>query len=145
MEDATITCLVVEDDEAVRNLEAIHLKKVGHDVFEAADGVQGYTMFCELKPDLVVCDTLMPNMTGLELIRKIRLENTRVPIVCVSGGGRDGVGGHLDQALACGASAVLQKPFLRQQFLDVVFRALGSAASDGIPARADTEKAESVS
>jgi CheY-like chemotaxis protein len=130
MENPMATCLIVEDDEGVRNLQVLHLKKLGYAVFEAADGVQGYDVFSRVHPDLVVCDAVMPNMTGWELISKIRLEDSVTPIVCVSGGGRNGSSGHLDQALECGANAVLQKPFTKKEFIEVVTQALGPTNQD---------------
>ena len=71
----------------------------------------------------------MPNVEGIETIRKIRKLSPRVPIIAISGGGRNVAGDYLNAAKALGASEVLAKPFNREVLQDAVARLLARAAT----------------
>lgn len=64
--------LAVDDDKVARTLLRTVLEKLGHDVVEADDGQQGWDLINTLKFGVVVADWEMPQMDGLELIRRIR-------------------------------------------------------------------------
>ena len=70
--------------------------------------------------DLVITDLLMPEKEGLETIVDIRRNNSWMPIVAISGGGRIGPRDYLDTARCMGATATLAKPFGRQELLSTV-------------------------
>jgi CheY-like chemotaxis protein len=104
--------LVIDDHTAVRTTMRRALELDGHQVTEAADGVEGLRRFHERPVDLVVTDILMPNREGIETIIELRRTNPALPILAVSGGSltsdRDGI---LVSANLLGASRVLAKPF----------------------------------
>ncbi len=104
--------LVIDDHTAVRKTIRRALELDGHQVTEAADGVEGMRRFRERPVDLVVTDILMPNREGIETIIELRRANPALPILAVSGGStnsdRDGI---LASANLLGASRVLAKPF----------------------------------
>ena len=104
--------LVIDDHTAVRKTIRRALELDGHQVTEAADGVEGMRRFGERPVDLVVTDILMPNREGIETIIELRRANPALPILAVSGGStnsdRDGI---LASANLLGASRVLAKPF----------------------------------
>ncbi|MBU1341465.1 MAG: response regulator [Proteobacteria bacterium] len=64
--------LVAEDDYVSRLLVKKAVKKIGHDVLEAENGLLAWQLFLEHKPDMVISDWMMPEMDGIELCRKIR-------------------------------------------------------------------------
>ncbi|MFA7270009.1 MAG: diguanylate cyclase [Sterolibacterium sp.] len=64
--------LVVDDETTMRTLLCALLKKDGHEVFEAADGRQGFEMAMELQPQIMLVDWLMPKMDGIELTKLLR-------------------------------------------------------------------------
>ncbi len=77
--------LIVEDDPALQKIFQQILLMEGYDSRIAEDGVKGYEMYQKFKPDLILCDVVMPRMGGLELIEKIRKTSPRVKVIYVSG------------------------------------------------------------
>ena len=99
--------LVMDDEKLVRESIAIYLEDSGYQVYEAHDGKQGIELFCEFHPDIVLCDLRMPQMDGLEVLRKLSELSPDTPIIIVSGAGQihDVV-----EALRLGAHDYLVKP-----------------------------------
>ena len=64
--------LVADDDRDVRTMLRTLLELDGHEVLEAKDGDEAWTMCLELQPSVVVADIQMPGIDGLELCRRIR-------------------------------------------------------------------------
>ena len=103
--------LVVDDDPDIRAVITINLTRLGHRVSTAADGRAATAAVASTKFDLVITDLLMPDKEGLELIKELRATSASMPIIAMSGGGRNAPGGYLDIARRFGAQAVLKKPF----------------------------------
>jgi PAS domain S-box-containing protein len=80
-EKLPIVVLYVEDDPAIRLLTKMLLEKRVDKVLLAQDGQEGLTMFEQHKPDVIVADVAMPIMDGMEMSRRIRMINTRIPII----------------------------------------------------------------
>jgi PAS domain S-box-containing protein len=81
----TATVLVIDDDDDVRQFIAASLEEYGHDVIEAADGVEGIELFGASQPDLVVIDYVMPGLSGAEVAAHIVATKPDQPILFVSG------------------------------------------------------------
>ena len=64
--------LVVEDEFGLQDMFRVVFQMEGYDVKVAVDGDRGYEVYCEFQPDLVFTDVVMPKMSGLELVAKIR-------------------------------------------------------------------------
>jgi two-component system OmpR family response regulator len=64
--------LLVEDEAITRNAFADALRMEGHQVVQAADGVQALSIFDKCHVDLVITDLVMPRLNGFELIDQIR-------------------------------------------------------------------------
>src|ERR1039458_9587788 len=77
------TILVIDDDESLRDTIAVMLEQEGFRAAQAGDGRQGFEMALSLKPDLVLVDLRLPQMSGTE-IGALR---------GIGGGPRDGDGG----------------------------------------------------
>ncbi|MEN6624322.1 MAG: response regulator [Smithella sp.] len=77
--------LLVEDEpglrETLRNLFIME----GYDVHAAIDGEEGYNNFIIFNPDLVLTDIVMPKMSGIKLVRKIRNKNPYIKVIYISG------------------------------------------------------------
>lgn len=82
----TRTILVVEDNALMRKLFVRCLEEGGHTVVEAADALTVLETMRNLRPDLVVMDIVMPNLSGIELIKQIRADAALVatPVVAVT-------------------------------------------------------------
>lgn len=116
--------LVIEDDDISRELMCLALEHRGHEVTEAANGVEGYDAAVSVQPDLIVTDIQMPGADGVHVVRRVRdtpsLENT--PIVVTTAFGT----GTATFALQLGANAYEPKPLDPQSFLATVDRLLSS-------------------
>lgn len=112
--------LVIDDEVEMRQLIAAILQQVGYEVRMAADGNLGFIEFEAFQPDLVITDIIMPNEEGIGLIRRIRMAQSSVPIIAVSGGSRTGNVDYLRMAKQLGANAILAKPFRKQELINLV-------------------------
>jgi len=106
--------LVVEDDPAILRGLADNLAMEQYDVITAADGEAAYGLIHERKPDLVVLDLMLPNMSGYELCRKVRSEGVTTPIVMLTARGEES-----DRVLGLdlGADDYITKPFSLRELL----------------------------
>lgn len=73
--------LIVEDDAAQRMLYEVELSEDGYDVLLAKDGFEAIEKVREHRPDIVVLDLMMPNMHGLDALRKILSINPNIPVI----------------------------------------------------------------
>ncbi|MGC8635207.1 MAG: response regulator transcription factor [Candidatus Limnocylindrales bacterium] len=128
MSAAGPTLLLVEDDHATRHAVALYLEKRGHHVYQAADAQAALEEWEAHRADLVLLDLGLPDLDGIEVVRRIRREGT-TPIIILSARGeeRDKVA-----ALEAGADDYLSKPFgmeeLRARISAVLRRAAGPRA-----------------
>jgi EAL domain-containing protein (putative c-di-GMP-specific phosphodiesterase class I) len=79
------TILLVEDDESVRQVYSRVLAKSGFTVVTACNGAQATQLVQRRAIDLVVSDIAMPEMTGVDLLKALRLENLDVPVILMTG------------------------------------------------------------
>ncbi len=107
MHNSSATLLIIDDDQVVRASLAAYLEDSGFNVLQASNGLQGLEVFERDHPDLVICDLRMPQVDGLELIRRINALQVETPVIVVSGAGvmTDAV-----EALRLGAADYLIKP-----------------------------------
>jgi CheY-like chemotaxis protein len=105
--------LLVEDDAAVRAVARRALEQLGYSVLEAANGREALERFRAHAAaiDLVVTDTVMPEMGARELVALVRAERPALPVLYISG--------YTDDEVARGASepgsGFLQKPFTAEE------------------------------
>ncbi|WP_271014296.1 two-component system response regulator RssB [Pseudomonas aeruginosa] len=107
MHKVSATLLIIDDDEVVRESLAAYLEDSNFKVLQALNGLQGLQIFESEQPDLVICDLRMPQIDGLELIRRIRQTASEAPIIVLSGAG---VMSDAVEALRLGAADYLIKP-----------------------------------
>ena len=102
--------LVIEDDRTQRFAAVQALKKAGHQVIEAVDGIQGLEQSRTFKPDLVVCDVMMPGMNGYQLVTALRADReiSDIPIIMLTAMTERA---HMRIAMTSGADDYLSKPF----------------------------------
>jgi two-component system KDP operon response regulator KdpE len=120
--------LVVDDDATLRRTLAIGLNAAGHDVLIAADGRSALQALQEDKPDLLVLDLGLPDLTGVEVLRQLRGWST-VPVVVLSARAESA---EKVEALDLGADDYVTKPFGMEELLARV-RAAGRRARSDVP------------
>jgi two-component system KDP operon response regulator KdpE len=123
------TVLIVEDDDETRAALARELTARGHRIEEAADGASAMRRWEMRRPDIVLLDLGLPDIDGLQIVRRIRKEAT-TPIVILSGryDEREKV-----EALELGADDYVTKPFSVDELnarLRVALRHAGGPAAD---------------
>lgn len=102
--------LIVDDEEDVRELVRMNLRRAGFDTLEAEDGLQALKLVREHKPCVIVLDVMMPGRDGLQVCEELRMfESTRlIPVIMLTAKGQteDRIAG-----LEHGADDYLSKPF----------------------------------
>jgi DNA-binding response OmpR family regulator len=100
--------LVVDDDQGVRQALRLGLSVEGFDVQEAADGEAGLVAVAAQLPSVVLVDVVMPGISGVEAVRRMRLQGRTIPVCMLSA--RDEVDDRV-AGLAAGADDYVVKPF----------------------------------
>lgn len=77
--------LLVDDDEGTRSLFAEIASLSGYQIHTASSGEAFFQLYAKLQPDLLILDLVMPNMDGLELMRKLLSMNCQLPLLVISG------------------------------------------------------------
>ena len=111
--------LVVEDEFGLQEVFRDILLMEGYDVQLAVDGVDGYEIYADFRPDLVFTDVIMPRMTGIELVKKIREIDPEIKVIYVSGFfGIKGLKHDLDEDIIKYHYRTLAKPFRVSHMLE---------------------------
>jgi CheY-like chemotaxis protein len=77
--------LVIDDESKFRNLLKERLQKEGYEVELAMDGDEGLVKAKTMKPDLIICDMMMPKMDGFEVLKGIRKDaNLNTPFIMLT-------------------------------------------------------------
>lgn len=118
--------ILVADDsrEICQFLDEAILTPSGYRVRTVGDGLSALTLALELSPDVVITDHQMPNLTGVELIRRLRRERPQLPVILITGEGSESLA---VEAMRAGAFDYLTKPFEAEYLLSAVGRALDEA------------------
>ncbi len=118
-----LVILYVEDDPIIRNNTLEVLRRRYTTVFAAEDGLSGWVLYREIKPDLVITDIKMPGMSGLELIKNIRECSSEQHILITSAYNDSDL---LIDALNLAVEGYLIKPFLTDALISYIQRVLKS-------------------
>ena len=102
------TILVIEDDPAISLGLQKNLKYEGYDVLCTADGAQGLELAIDKRPDLIVLDVMLPNLSGFEICKTLKRNEVDIPIIILSAKDQE-----IDKimGLDLGADDYLTKPF----------------------------------
>ncbi|MTD16947.1 response regulator [Nakamurella sp. YIM 132087] len=103
-----IKVLVVDDEQTLSELLALALRYEGWEVRTAADGASAVAAAREMRPDLVVLDVMLPDMDGLEVLRRMRNESDRTPVLFLTA--KDAVEDRI-AGLTAGGDDYVTKPF----------------------------------
>jgi two-component system alkaline phosphatase synthesis response regulator PhoP len=104
------SAVIVDDDQKIIIMTGETLSRMGFRIFSAGDGKKGLKLIKEVKPDLVICDLLLPGIHGAELCNLIRQDMSldKTKIIAISA-----VYNESDYKLVmnCKADAFIEKPF----------------------------------
>jgi two-component system response regulator MprA len=106
--------LIVDDEPAVRDALELALSCDGYDVDAAVNGREALDLVESASPDAVVLDVLMPQLSGLEVCRRLRTRGDRTPVLMLTA--RDAVSDRV-AGLDAGADDYLVKPFALDELL----------------------------
>lgn len=113
--------LLVEDDAAVRQVYRRLLERDGFSVFTASSGIEATHLFEREPIDLIVSDIGMPGMSGVELLKALRLKDLDVPVILMTGNPELG---SATEAVALGALRYLTKPVNGRELQRVALQAV---------------------
>ena len=106
--------LLIEDDLHISEGIALNLDLEGYDVKIAGNGLEGLEIWKQWCPHLIVLDLMLPGMDGMQILKNIRLEEERLPILILSAKGdpSDKISGFVD-----GVDDYMTKPFNLEELL----------------------------
>ncbi|EWG10396.1 chemotaxis protein CheY [Cytobacillus firmus DS1] len=114
--------LIVDDAKFMRVTLSSILKKDDHEIVgEGENGKEAVDLFVNLKPDLVMMDITMPEMSGLEAVREIKRDNPNAKVIMCSAMGQQKV---VVESIEAGAKDFIIKPFDESRVLEAVNRVL---------------------
>lgn len=104
------TVVVADDDDDIRDLVAFKLENAGYEVIAVADGDSAWDRVREVRPTLAVLDVMMPGMSGLDVLREIRADESlaETKVILLTARSRDV---DVDAGFSSGADDYLTKPF----------------------------------
>ncbi|HEY4994227.1 MAG TPA: response regulator transcription factor [Nakamurella sp.] len=100
--------LVVDDEQTLSELVGLALRYEGWEVRTAADGMSAIAVARDFRPDLVVLDVMLPDIDGLEVLRRLRADIERMPVLFLTA--RDDVSDRI-AGLTAGGDDYVTKPF----------------------------------
>jgi len=108
--------LIVDDEEIIRKFLRINLLKWGYEVKEAVDGLQALEQLGKDNYDLLICDILMPNKNGWELLKEVRSnpKTKDVPVIFLTAKNESS---DMFKGYELGANYYITKPFTKDQLL----------------------------
>ncbi len=115
--------LVVDDEETIRFCLEESLETEGYKVYTEEDGEKSLSLVKKVIPDLVILDLKMPGMNGLDLLREIKLHDSNILVILLTGHGSVDTA---VSAMKAGAFDYLEKPFKMEHVKVVVDKALST-------------------
>ena len=112
--------VVADDSRAMRMIVVRTLRQAGfggHEVLEAENGREALELVGEHRPDLILSDWNMPEMTGIQFLAALRARGDSTPFCFVTSEGSDEM---REQAAAAGALGLIAKPFTADAFSDLL-------------------------
>ena len=116
--DEQPTILVIDDDPAMQTVLEIALREAGYRVEVASDGQEGVAKLVSLRPNLVICDIMMPQMDGVEAFQRMKdqLQEEGIPIFVITALNRKPWFADLEAE----GAVIIQKPFDIEQVLSLI-------------------------
>ena len=118
------TILIVEDDGRSMKLLSDLLRAQGHSILQSIDGMDTLQLARAHRPDLILMDIQLPNISGLEHTRTLKANHDlkHIPVIAVTA---HAMKGDESKILEAGCDAYISKPISTHRFLEIVARHLG--------------------
>ena len=114
MNDVPRRILIIEDEAVIRKAIRMACEKEGYEVVEAENGTEGLRLSESSKPDLILLDLMLPDISGFDVCREVRKSGSAVPIIILSAKTEE-----IDivVGLEIGADDYITKPFRARELL----------------------------
>lgn len=150
--DQPVRILLIEDDDALRQMLSTALRGAGYQVDEAGNGAEGLAIFKRATADVIITDIFMPQEDGIETIFELKRAHPHgVKVIAISGGGRWAQYGRqisadepLQMARHFGADRTLKKPLKIQQLLETLAELVPKTGPETPAAASEPEKPSPV-
>lgn len=106
--------LIIEDEKKIARLIQLELEHEGYETGTAYTGLEGYSLFQNENWDLLLLDVMLPELSGLEVLRRIRSANNQTPVILLTA--RDALPDKVS-GLDLGANDYITKPFKIEELL----------------------------
>lgn len=100
--------LIVEDDIPVATLLAESVRLQGYEAIVARSGREALSFLDQRLPDVVFLDIIMPDVSGIEVLRRVRQTQPALPVIVITG---EASSEQIDEARRLGVTDIIQKPF----------------------------------
>ena len=132
MDMAKHRILIIDDEPAIREMVAVALELADFDVLEADNAQRGHEIIVDQRPDLVPLDWMLPSISGIELARRLKRDDTtaEVPIIMLTAKSEED---NKIQGLDVGADDYITKPFSTRELISrikAVLRRSSAGAAD---------------
>lgn len=123
--------LIVDDEAPIREMIAVALEMAGYECLEAENAQDAHSMIVDQQPDMVLLDWMMPNMSGLELARRLRKDEVTasIPIIMLTAKGDEE---NKVKGLEAGVDDYITKPFSPRELVARLKAVLRRATPKGI-------------
>lgn len=113
--------LIADDEKNMRWILGKNLRKEDFTVAEACDGEEAFHLFLDEDPDLVILDYRMPKLDGIEVLKRIKTINPKLPVIMITAHGSTDAA---VEAMKLGAADYVSKPFDINDLKLTIFKAL---------------------
>ena len=139
MENSEKTVLVIEDDHVSTKLFRGALEAHGYNVLQAKDGMEGWRMAREHRPDLILMDIQLPDVSGIEVTKWLKDDETlkSIPVIAITA---FAMAGDKVKILEGGCDAYISKPISIPNFLQTVEHFANRVVAEREPTPAQCEK-----
>ena len=120
------TLLVIENDESLVDLVSYYFSEQGYTVYTASDGDKGVAAALEHKPSAIICDMIMGEMHGFDVLRTLRAHpDTKDTVIIITSA--KAYKPDIERARELGATEYVVKPFRTAELLELVERHLAAS------------------
>jgi len=118
-----MTVLVIEDNFEIRENTSEILALAGYEVLCAQNGREGIRMAAEAIPDIILCDIMMPEVTGYEVLTCLRADSgtASIPFIFVTASGEKS---EVELAMSMGADGYIRKPYDSKELFQLIGKCL---------------------